>query len=59
MKEWETDSDVNEDGGREKLLDDSFETWYAQMEQQAKQSEDLTRVPQTNVFDAALDLDEE
>ncbi len=59
MKEWETDSDGNEDGGREKLLDDSYETWYRAMEQQIKQAEEMTRVPQTNVFEAALDRDEE
>ncbi len=58
MREYETDFDVNEDIGRERQLDDSFDTWYNQMEVQSKQADEIIRVPQSNAFEAATDLDE-
>lgn len=53
----EMDSDVNEDSNREQQLDESFEEWYEQMEVQINQQEEITRVPQGNVFEAAEELD--
>jgi hypothetical protein len=53
----ELDSDVNEDRNREQQLDQSFEEWYAQMENQIHQQEGITRVPNENVFEAAEDMD--
>ncbi|PYI56590.1 hypothetical protein [Paenibacillus flagellatus] len=55
----EADSDVNEDRHREEQLDDSFEAWYGEIEQQLKERADLANVPPDNVFDSALALDEE
>jgi hypothetical protein len=55
----EEDSDVNEDRNREEQLDDSFEAWYDKVGDQVKQKLDLTNVPQSNVFDSAVDMDED
>ncbi|MDD9268464.1 hypothetical protein ACFPES_15590 [Paenibacillus sp. GCM10023248] len=55
----EVDSDANEDRNREEQLDDSFEAWYENIGDQVKQKLDLTNVPQDNVFDSAVDLDED
>ncbi|WP_373229860.1 hypothetical protein [Cohnella sp.] len=54
----EMDSDVNEDRNREWQLDQSFEEWYAQMEDQFQQQEGITRVPTQNVFEAAEQMDD-
>jgi len=53
--EIEVDSDVNEDRNREKQLDNSFEAWYGNIEDQVKKKLDLTNVPQENVFDKITD----
>ncbi|TFE25169.1 hypothetical protein [Cohnella luojiensis] len=55
----EMDSDVNEDRNRERQLDQSFEVWYKQMENQIQQQEGITRVSDENVFEAAVDMDAE
>jgi len=55
----EVDSDVNEDRDREKQLDDSFQAWYENIDEQVKRKFDLTNVPEANVFDAAVNLDED
>lgn len=55
----EVDSDVNEDRNREEQLDDSFEAWYGNIGDQVKRKLDLTNVPQANVFDSAVDLEED
>lgn len=52
------DSDVNEDSNRERQLDESYDEWYAQMEKQINQQEEITRVPSQNVFEAAEGMDE-
>lgn len=57
--EVEVDSDVNEDRNREEQLDDSFEGWYRNMDDQVKKKLDLTNVPQDSVFDSAVGLDED
>lgn len=57
--EVEVDSDVNEDRNREEQLDDSFEAWYGNMDDQVKQKLDLTSVPQDRVLDSAVGLDED
>lgn len=57
--EIEVDSDVNEDRNREEQLDDSFEAWYGNIDNQVKQKLDLTSVPQDSVFDSADGLDED
>ncbi|WP_240479791.1 hypothetical protein [Paenibacillus wynnii] len=57
--EIEVDSDVNEDRNREKQLDNSFEAWYGNIDDQVKNKLALTNVPQDNVFDAAVNLDED
>jgi hypothetical protein len=54
----EMDSDVNEDRNREQQLDQSFEEWYAQMENQIHQQEGITRIPNENVFEVAEEMDE-
>ena len=59
VNELEVDSDVNEDRNREKQLDDSFEAWYRNMDNQVKQKLDLTNVPQDSVFDSAAGADED
>ncbi|MBP1157052.1 MULTISPECIES: hypothetical protein [unclassified Paenibacillus] len=56
--EIEVDSDVNEDRNREEQLDNSLEAWYGNIEDQVKQKLDLTNVPQDNVFESAVGLDE-
>lgn len=55
----EADSDVNEDRNREEQLDDSFEGWYDQIRDQVKNKLELTNVPDDNVFDNAVDLEED
>jgi hypothetical protein len=57
--EMEVDSDVNEDRNREEQIDDSFEAWYGNINDQVKRKLDLTNVPQDSVFDSAVDLDED
>jgi len=57
MSDMEMDSDVNEDSNREWQLDQSFEEWYAKMENQIHRQEGITRVPIQNVFEAAEDMD--
>ena len=57
--EMEVDSDVNEDRNREEQVDDSFEAWYGNINDQVKRKLDLTNVPQDSVFDSAVDLDED
>jgi hypothetical protein len=55
--EW--DSDVNEDAGRERLLDRSFDDWTAsRIKDQAQRQEALVQVPNDNVFEAAEDMDQ-
>jgi len=56
-KEFEVDSDVNENPNREEQLDDSFQAWYGNIDDQVKRKLDLTNVPEDNVFDAAVHLD--
>jgi hypothetical protein len=53
----EIDSDANQDRNREQQLDESFEAWYEQMENQIHQQEGITRVADRNVFEAADDMD--
>ncbi|PZD96845.1 hypothetical protein DNH61_06510 [Paenibacillus sambharensis] len=55
----EVDSDVNTDPNREQQLDDSFEAWYENISDQVKQKADLANVPQANVFDSAVNLEED
>ncbi|TVX97564.1 hypothetical protein [Paenibacillus cremeus] len=55
----EVDSDVNEDHNREEQLDNSFEAWYESIGDQVKQKLDLTNVPQANVYDSVVDMDED
>lgn len=57
--EMEVDSDVNEDRNREEQVDDSFEAWYENINDQVKRKLDLTNVPQDNVFDSAVGMDED
>lgn len=57
--EIEVDSDVNEDRNREEQLDDSFEAWYGNINDQVKRKLDLTNVPQDSVFDSAVGLDKD
>ena len=57
--EMEVDSDVNEDRNREEQVDDSFEAWYGNINDQVKRKLDLTNVPQDNVFESAIGLDED
>ena len=57
--EMEVDSDVNEDRNREEQVDDSFEAWYGNINDQVKRKLDLTNVPQDNVFDSAIGPDED
>ncbi|WP_238392490.1 hypothetical protein [Paenibacillus antri] len=59
MADFEVDSNVNEDRNREKQLDDSFDAWYENIGDQVKRKFDLTNVPQANVFDSAVHLDED
>jgi hypothetical protein len=56
-KESEVDSDMNEDRNREEQLDDSFEAWYEEIDDQVKQKLGLTNVPQDSVFDSAVNED--
>lgn len=58
-QEMEVDSDVNQDPGREAQLDDSFETWYRNIGYWVQQKEEMTQVPEDNVFEAAVKLDAE
>jgi hypothetical protein len=58
-RELEVDSDINEDPNREDLLDDSFEAWYGNIKETVKRELELTNVPEENVFDTAVSLDEE
>ncbi|MFD0869888.1 hypothetical protein [Paenibacillus residui] len=58
-RDMEVDSDVNEDRNRENLLDASFEAWYENIEYWVKQKDEMTRVPEENVFEAAEDMDAE
>ncbi|MFC5452344.1 hypothetical protein [Paenibacillus aestuarii] len=55
----EVDSDVNEDHNREEQLDDSFEAWLGSIGAQGKKKLDLTNVPQANVYDYIVDMDED
>lgn len=55
----EVDSDVNEDHNREEQLDNSFEAWYGSISAQVKRKLDLTNVPQANVYDSIVDMDED
>lgn len=55
----EVDSDVNEDRDREEQLDDSFEAWYGNINDQVKLKLDLTKVPQDIVFDSGVGMDED
>lgn len=56
--EW--DSDVNEDRGREMLLDRSFDDWAAEnIQERTEWQEALTQVPQSNVFETAEQMDAE
>ncbi|KOP64974.1 hypothetical protein AMS62_06690 [Bacillus sp. FJAT-18019] len=55
----EVDSDVNEDRDREEQLDDSFEAWYENINDQVKLKLDLTKVPQDSVFDSGVAMDED
>ncbi|MBW5447996.1 hypothetical protein GE107_18225 [Cohnella sp. CFH 77786] len=56
--EW--DSDVNEDSGREMLLDRSFDDWVAgRIEDQTERQEAITQAPHENAFEAAERLDDE
>jgi hypothetical protein len=58
-EEMEVDSDVNEDRNREQQLDASFQDWYRNIEHWVHQKEDITQVPQSNVFDVATNMDAE
>ena len=40
-------------------MDDSFEAWYGNINDQVKRKLDLTNVPQDNVFDSAVGPDED
>ena len=53
------DSDRNEDPNREELLDDSFEAWYNDIGRTVQRKLELTNVPGENVFDAAVQMEEE
>jgi len=53
------DSDRNEDPNREELLDDSFEAWYNDIGETVQRKLELTNVPKENVFDAAVQIEEE
>lgn len=55
----EVDSDVNEDRNRENLLDASFEAWYENIEHWVRQKNEMTRVPEESVFEAAEDMNAE
>jgi hypothetical protein len=55
----EVDSDVNDDRKREQQLDESFEDWLDNIENQVRQKEDMTNVPHENVFDVAENMDAE
>ncbi|MGO4791261.1 hypothetical protein AB4124_28030 [Paenibacillus sp. 2KB_20] len=55
----EVDSDVNEDRDREEQLDDSFEAWYGNINDQVKLKLDLTKVPQDSAFDSGVGMDED
>jgi len=55
----EVDSDVNDDPGRELQLDASFEDWYRNIGYWVRQKEDMTQVPRANVFEAAVEMDED
>jgi len=50
---FETDSDRNEDEGREALLDDSYDAWYREFGHRAEERLELANVPDGNAFDAA------
>ncbi|MDR9854913.1 hypothetical protein RJP21_14965 [Paenibacillus sp. VCA1] len=50
---------MNEDRNREEQLDDSFEAWYGNINDQVKQKLDLTSVPQDSVLDSAVAMDED
>lgn len=52
----EVDSNVNEDENRERQLDASLEDWYRK---NIKQKEDITNVPEENVFEVAENIDAE
>ncbi|KIL38365.1 hypothetical protein SD70_26850 [Gordoniibacillus kamchatkensis] len=49
----EVDSDVNEDAGREKLLDASLERFVHNVKVQVRRKGDMTNVPDDSVFAAA------
>lgn len=49
----EMDSDVNEDRGREKLLDDSLDRFLNGIEEQVRRKHDITNVPEDSAFEAA------
>ncbi|WP_336785824.1 hypothetical protein [Paenibacillus sp. MMO-177] len=55
----ELDSDANEDPGRERQLDSSFEEWYRNIGHWEKQKLEITQVPKSNVFDVAANMDQE
>lgn len=54
----EVDSDVNDDPNREQQLDDSFQSWYNNIEYWVRQKKDITQVPGENVFDAAIQMED-
>jgi hypothetical protein len=58
-RELEVDSDINEDPNREDLLDGSFEDWYGNIKETVKRKLELTNVPEENVFETAISLDED
>lgn len=58
-QDMEVDSDVNDDPGRELQLDASFQDWYRNIGYWVRQKEDMTQVPQSDVFEAAAEIDEE
>ncbi|KEQ23169.1 hypothetical protein [Paenibacillus tyrfis] len=59
FRSLEVDSDVNNDPNREALLDQSFQSFYENIQQQVRAKEDITNVPGESVFDAAIGMDKE
>lgn len=55
----EIDSDVNEDRGREELLDRSLDDFLNTVEAGIRSKEALTNVPEESAFEAAAEADEE
>ncbi|WP_313999819.1 hypothetical protein [uncultured Paenibacillus sp.] len=56
--ESDIDSDAREDDGQERLLDESFDNWYESIGRAVARQERLVSVPKQNVFDAAVEVEE-